>query len=172
MLVRRIARPLLASVFVVTGLDALRNPGARTTQTAHLLGQVPTPASVPDDPDLLVRINGGVLVAGGALLATGRLPRLASAVLAASLVPTTAVEHAFWEEIDPERKAQSRNLFLKNVGLLGGLLIAAADTEGRPGLAWRARHATQRTTHEAQLIGRAARRETKRAVRKAQAVVS
>jgi uncharacterized membrane protein YphA (DoxX/SURF4 family) len=172
MLVRRIARPLLASVFVVAGLDALRNPGARTAQAAHLLEQVPTPNSIPDDPDLLVRVNGGVLVAGGALLASGRFPRLASTLLAASLVPTTAVEHAFWEESDPERKAQSRSLFLKNVGLLGGLLLAAVDTEGRPGLAWRAKHVTQRTRHEAKHATKAAKREAKLMALKAQDVVS
>jgi hypothetical protein len=28
--------------------------------------------------------------------------------------------------------------FLKNLGLLGGLLLAAADTEGRPSIGWRA----------------------------------
>lgn len=172
MLVRRIARPLLASVFVVTGLDALRNPGARAPQAAHLLEQVPTPNSIPDDPDLLVRVNGGVLVAGGVLLATGRFPRLASTLLAASLVPTTAVEHAFWEESDPQRKAQSRSLFLKNVGLLGGLLLAAVDTEGRPGLAWRAKHVTQRTKREAKHATKAAKREAQLMALKAQDAVS
>jgi putative oxidoreductase len=32
---------------------------------------------------------------------------------------------------------------MKNVALLGGLALAAIDTEGRPGLAWRASHAGQ-----------------------------
>jgi uncharacterized membrane protein YphA (DoxX/SURF4 family) len=156
MLVRRIARPLLASVFVITGVDALRNPAPRTAQAARLL----------------VRINGGVLVAGGALLATGRFPRIASTLLAASIIPTTAVEHAFWEETDPQRKAQSRNLFLKNVGLLGGLLLAAVDTEGRPGLAWRARNVTTRTRREAKHATRAAKQEARLLARRAQDVVS
>ncbi|MDN5796117.1 MAG: DoxX family protein [Intrasporangium sp.] len=172
MLVRRIARPLLASVFVVTGLDALRNPGARTAATTHLLEQVPTPASLPDDPALLVRVNGGILLAGGALLATGHLPRLASTLLAGSLIPTTAIEHAFWEETDPDRKKQSRSLFLKNVGLLGGLLLAAVDTEGRPSLAWRAKHAGQRTGRELKQASRSAKREAKQLARSAQDVVS
>jgi uncharacterized membrane protein YphA (DoxX/SURF4 family) len=172
MLVRRIARPLLASVFVITGVDALRNPAPRTARAAHQLEQVPTPESMPDDPDLLVRVNGGVLVAGGALLATGRFPRLASTMLAASIIPTTAVEHAFWEETDPQRKAQSRSLFLKNVGLLGGLLLAAVDTEGRPGLAWRARNATVRTRREAKHATRAAKQEARLLARRAQSAVS
>lgn len=172
MLIRRIARPLLASVFVVTGVDALRHPGTRTAQAAHLLEAVPTPDSLPDDPDLLVRVNGGVLVAGGLLLATGRFPRLASTLLAASLIPTTAVEHAFWEESDPQRKATSRSLFLKNVGLLGGLLLATVDTEGRPGLAWRARNVTKVTKREARHRARAAKREARLLAHRAQDVVS
>ena len=137
MIVRRLARPLLASVFVAAGVEALRNPAARTDQAAHLLqkvpDQVPGVEVAAKDPDLFVRVNGAALLGGGLLLATGRMPRLASTVLAASIVPTTAIEHAFWEETDPARKAQSRSLFLKNVGLLGGLLLAAVDTEGKPG---------------------------------------
>ncbi len=176
MIVRRLARPLLASVFVAAGIDALRHPGLRSQQAAQLLGkvpdQVPGAQSAAKDPDLFVRINGAALVGGGVLLATGRLPRLASTVLAASIVPTTAIEHAFWEETDPTRKAQSRSLFLKNVGLLGGLLLAAVDTEGKPGLAWRAQHATKTTRREARHAQRAAKREARLLAHRAQDVVS
>jgi uncharacterized membrane protein YphA (DoxX/SURF4 family) len=176
MIVRRLARPLLASVFVAAGVEALRNPAARTPQAAHLLqkvpGQVPGAEVAAKDPDLFVRVNGAALLGGGLLLATGRMPRLASTVLAASVVPTTAIEHAFWEETDPTRKAQSRSLFLKNVGLLGGLLLAAVDTEGRPGLAWRAQHATKTTRREARHAQRTAKREARLLAHRAQDVVS
>ena len=179
MIVRRLARPLLASVFVAAGIDALRHPGARIDRTAHLLEKVPDQVPGSDlaaraakDPDLAVRLNGGVLLCGGLLLATGRLPRLASTMLAASIVPTTAVEHAFWEESDPIRKAQSRSLFFKNVGLLGGLLLAAVDTEGKPGLVWRAQHATRTTRREARHAARAAQREAHFIAHRAQDVVS
>ncbi|CAN7284001.1 DoxX family membrane protein [Terrabacter sp. LjRoot27] len=176
MIVRRLARPLLASVFVAAGVEALRHPAARTDQAAHLLqkvpDQVPGAEVAAKDPDLFVRVNGAALLGGGLLLATGRMPRLASTVLAASIVPTTAIEHAFWEEPDPTRKAQSRSLFLKNVGLLGGLLLAAVDTEGRPGLAWRAQHATKTTRREARHAQRAAKREARLLAHRAQDVVS
>ena len=179
MIVRRLARPLLASVFIAAGVDALRNPSARTDQAAHLLEKVPEQVPGGDkvalaakDPDLVVRVNGAALLGGGLLLATGRLPRLASTVLAASIVPTTAIEHAFWEETDPQRKAASRSLFLKNVGLLGGLLLAAVDTEGRPGLAWRAQHATKTTRREARHATATAKREAPRLAHRAQDVVS
>src|SRR4051794_36139687 len=131
MIVRRLARPLLASVFVAAGIDALRHPGLRSQQAAQLLGkvpdQVPGAQVAAQDPDLFVRVNGAALLGGGLLLATGRLSRLASTVLAASIIPTTAIEHAFWDEKDPDSKASSRSLFFKNVALLGGLLLAAVD---------------------------------------------
>ena len=172
MLVRRIARPLLASVFIAAGVDALRNPSARTKQTAHLLDQVPTPEAVPNDPDLIVRTNGAVLVGGGLLLATGKFPRLASTLLAASLVPTTAIEHAFWEESDPERRSAQQSLFLKNVGLLGGLLLATVDTECKPGLVWRAQNVSKLTRREARHAKATAGREARLLAHRAQDVVS
>lgn len=176
MIVRRLARPLLASVFVAAGVEALRNPSARTDRAASLLEKVPDRVPGTDvvqrDPDLFVRINGAALLAGGVLLATGKMPRLASTVLAASIVPTTAIEHAFWDETDPQKKAQSRSLFFKNVGLLGGLLLASVDTAGKPGLAWRAHHAASTTRREARHAKRTAAREAHFLAHRAQDVVS
>lgn len=172
MIVRRLARPLLASVFIAAGVEALRNPGPRSKQAAHLLDTVSAPPAVQQDPDLFVRANGAALLGGGALLATGRLPRVASTILAASIVPTTAIEHAFWEESDPQRRAQSRSLFLKNVGLLGGLLLASVDTAGKPGLVWRAQQATRVTRREARHAKRAASREARLIAHRAQDIVS
>ena len=176
MIVRRLARPLLASVFVAAGIDALRHPGLRSQQAAQLLGkvpdQVPGAQSAAKDPDLFVRVNGAALLGGGVLLATGRMPRLASTVLAASIIPTTAIDHAFWDETDPDLKAQSRSLFFKNVGLLGGLLLAAVDTEGRPGLVWRAQHAGKVTRRDGPHPTRAAAREARLLAHQAKDVVS
>lgn len=172
MIVRRIARPLLASVFIAAGIEALRNPAARTKRAAQLLDTVSAPSAVQEDPDLFVRVNGATLVGGGALLATGRMPRLASTLLAASVVPTTAIEHAFWDETNPEKRSQSRSLFFKNVALLGGLLLASVDTAGKPGLAWRAQHATKTTRREARHAKRAAAREARLLAHRAQDIVS
>jgi putative oxidoreductase len=40
--------------------------------------------------------------------------------------------HRYWQIEDPQQRAQQRAHFLKNVTMLGGLLIAAADTGGTP----------------------------------------
>ncbi len=45
---------------------------------------------------------------------------------------------------DPERKAQKRRDLLTDLSLLGGLIIAAADTAGKPSLGWRGRQAAGR----------------------------
>ncbi len=166
-LVRRVARPMLAAIFVVQGLEQLRHPSALKAKVAPLAAQL-APLGLPDDPELLVRANGAAMVGGGALLATGRVPRLASLALAGALVPTTYVGHQFWAESDPAAKRTQRISFLKNVGLLGGLLLASVDTEGKPGLAYRAglagdsaKRTAKRAKREARHATRAARREAK-----------
>ena len=86
MIVRRIARPMLAAMFVVGGLDQLRRPASKAAAAAPLVDALSAVAPVPDDPELAVRANGVAMLAGGALLAIGRVPRLASTLLAGSLV--------------------------------------------------------------------------------------
>ncbi|MFG2647858.1 DoxX family protein [Streptomyces sp. NPDC048436] len=139
---RKCARPMLSSAFIAGGLSTLRDP-ARVAPAAEPVA-VPVASRVPglpEDPEQLVRINAAVQIGAGLLLATGRWPRAAALALAGSLVPTTLAGHAWWKEKDPERRAQQRTEFLKNVSLLGGLLIAAADTHGKPSAAYRARGA-------------------------------
>ena len=165
---RLIARPMLASMFVVGGLNALRSADKLAPRAEPVVGRLvpllkkaaPT-LPIPEDPETLVRINGGVQLVAGAALATGRAPRLSAAALALSLMPVTAAGHRFWEESDPTARAQQRVHFFKNVSMLGGLLIAAGDTEGRPGLAWRARRAARDARREARHLASAARREAK-----------
>ncbi|MFD6677423.1 DoxX family membrane protein [Rhodococcus zopfii] len=149
MILRRIARPMLASIFIAGGIDALRNPsgkaGAAQPGLDQALAMLPNSVTdrIPDNPEMLVRINAGVQVGAGALLAVGKAPRAASLVLAGTLVPTTVAGHDFWNVDDPSTRAMQRTQFLKNVSLLGGLLIAAADTEGKPSLGWRGRRAAR-----------------------------
>jgi putative oxidoreductase len=167
-LVRLVARPMMASMFVVGGVNAIKNTDAMaikakkvTDRVVPLVQRALPAAPIPSDPATLVRINALTQIGAAAALATGRAPRLASTVLAASLVPTTMSGHPFWEESDPQAKAAQRVHFFKNVSMLGGLLVAAVDTEGQPGLAWRASHATQSARKESRRLIRTARREAK-----------
>ena len=144
--VRFVARPLLGALFVTGGFEALRSPGPRV--------QSVTDAGL-DKAEQLVRANGAAMLLGGLGLSTGRLPRLSALVLAGALVPTTVVGHPFWSA-DKDARTQQRIQFTKNLGLLGGLLLAVADTGGRESL-----------PHAA---GRVSRRAARKAAKKAHAM--
>lgn len=152
MLLRRIARPLLSVVFIGHGLESLRNPQAAaeaarpTLEAVHGLPTSAT-ANVPTDTtgvERFARVNAAVQISAGVLLASGRLPRVASAALAGTVIPGRVGAHMFWTETDPEVKARKRREFLTDLSLLGGLLIASADTAGQPSLGWRSRQAAHR----------------------------
>ncbi|MGY1594783.1 DoxX family protein [Geodermatophilus sp. SYSU D00708] len=168
MLVRRIARPLLASTFVYGGIDTLRNPQPRVAGARPVVDKVTEvadqqlPVQVPRDVEQWVKIDAGVKVAAGTLLSIGRLPRLSALALAVSIVPTTLAGHRFWEHNDPQQKAGQTIHFLKNLGLLGGLLIAAVDTEGKPSVGYRARRAAKRAADTTEKnVARAQKRAAK-----------
>jgi putative oxidoreductase len=171
-LTRLIARPMLASMFVAGGVNALKNSEQMaqaakpvTDKVVPKVQQLVPNAPVPSDPRTWVRINAVVHVVAGLGLATGRAPRLCALTLAGTLVPTTVAGHRFWEESDPGTKANQRVHFFKNVSMMGGLVLAGVDTEGRPGLAWRAKHAATGARREAKHLRRAARREARLAAK-------
>ena len=161
---RLVARPMLASMFVVGGIDSVRNASKKASAAEPVTDKlVPllqrAIPQLPSDPATLVRLNGVAQIAAGLGLATGRVPRISAAVLAATLVPTTAAGHRFWEKQDPAERAQQRAHFFKNVSMLGGLIIASGDTEGQPGIVWRTRRAAKDARREAKHLARSARRE-------------
>jgi len=149
MIMRRMARPLLAAGFVSAGIDSLRDPKPRVRMAEPLvdktIGQVrdKVPDQVPTDPESLVNVDAAIKIGAGIALGLGRFPRLAALLLAGTLIPTTAAAHRYWEHTDPQERAAQRAHFFKNLGLLGGLLIAAGDTHGKPSLAWRTKHAAR-----------------------------
>lgn len=146
MLLRRVARPLLSAAFIGQGIEALRSPkpaADAARPTLEGLQKLPEPVgpNVPRDAETFAKITAAVQIGGGILLATGKVPRLASAALAATVIPANLGSHMFWSEEDPQRKAEKRKDFLVDMSLLGGLIIASADTAGKPSLGWRSRRA-------------------------------
>lgn len=149
MLLRRIARPMLSAVFIGQGIETLRKPQSSVDaaeQTVAALRTLPDPvgSKVPSDPKTAARINAAIQVCGGVLLTTGKMPRTASIALACTVIPGSLAAQLFWNEPDPKRKAEKRRNFLTDLSLIGGLIIAAADTEGKPSLGWRGRQAAGR----------------------------
>jgi uncharacterized membrane protein YphA (DoxX/SURF4 family) len=142
---------MLAATFIGRGVEALRSPkpaADAARPTLEGLSKLPDPvgANVPTNAETVARVNGAVQIGAGLLLATGRLPRFASATLALSVVPGSLGGHAFWNQTDPGRKADERRAFLADISLIGGLIIAAVDTEGKPSLGWRGRRAARKVS--------------------------
>lgn len=140
---------MLAAVFIGQGFDALRSPklaADAARPTLEGLQKLPDPIGiwVPAEAETFSKVNAAVQIGGGLLLATGRMPRLASAALAATVIPANLGAHMFWNENDQQRKAQKRREFLTDISLLGGLIIASADTAGKPSLGWRGRRAARK----------------------------
>lgn len=160
--VRLLARPMLAAVFVTGGLDAMRHPGKRVEKARPVVESLAGMTGMNADPELVVRANGATMAISGLMLATGKLPRVAGGLLAAALVPTTYAGHPFWNETDPVARQQQKISFEKNVGLLGAVLLASVDTAGKPGLAWRARQAAREANRAAKLEAKALRQEARR----------
>lgn len=155
-MIRKVARPMLASVYVLDGADTLLNTDAHVEGTEVLLKRVRSvlprryAKRLPRDPELVARAVGGTKVGAGTLLALGKAPRLSASTLAILTVPTILARHAFWETQDKEEKQARRNGFITNVALLGGLAITSVDTAGKPGLKWRASKAAEKANQKVQ----------------------
>lgn len=117
-------RILLAAIFVLSGVMKMADfPGA----LAHMESQ-----GIPYAATLLM-IAAFVEIAGGLAIMTGFLTRLAAFGLFLYLIPVTLLFHAFWNFAGPERISQSAQ-FMKNLAIMGGLLILMAHGAARHAL--------------------------------------
>lgn len=114
-LASRLGQLLLSGIFIKAGFDAAKTPGGRTMKAEAMVG--------PENAEMAVRANGAAMVAGGVALALDIQPRLAALGLIASLIPTTLAGHPFWHEETAAGKGNQQIQFLKNLGLIGGLLF-------------------------------------------------
>ena len=111
-------RLLLSGIFIIGGSSAFLQPGGRVKAVEK--------AGIPS-PHSAVTFNGAAMTVGGTAMALGIFPKLAALGLIASLVPTTLVGHGFWNEKDPQAMTMQRTQFLKNLGLIGGLLLVLQE---------------------------------------------
>jgi putative oxidoreductase len=144
-IVRRLARPLLAAPLIQSGIQTARHPGPQVEVARPILSQVQEPLRLPADQVQVVRAAGAVTAAAGLLLALGKLPRLSALALVVTAPVVTTVQ-PFWKEKDPQQRSSQLTESLKSLGLIGGALLAAVDTEGKPSIAYRGRKATVATS--------------------------
>ncbi|MEN3345581.1 MAG: hypothetical protein V7635_2157 [Arthrobacter sp.] len=159
--VRFLARPMLASSFVLAGMDKLRNSDDTAAQLSPLLRRAADSLPFQADEKVLARVLGGAQVGAGVCFALGKSARLAATVLAVISALNGYVE---WRSADISskqgREARRRQL-LKNITLTGGVLLAAVDTAGRPSLAWRAEHLAADARKSAEHLAADARKTTR-----------
>ncbi|MCA1669293.1 MAG: DoxX family protein [Thermomicrobia bacterium] len=117
-MLKSIGRLCLSGIFIVGGAEALTSPGPRTGMAEGV--------GIPE-PETAVKVNGATMVVAGMMLALGIAPKAAAGALIGTLIPTTLVGHAFWKEEQPKSQSMQRIQFLKNLGLLGGLLWVLAE---------------------------------------------
>ena len=104
--------------------------------------------------------------------ASRRRHRHASAA-AAALLALTSVPHVIASVKNPadatdSEKRAGRSILLRNVALLGATVLAAQDTQGKPGLTWRAEDTSHRIGRAAEKKAKALSRDAEKASRNGQ----
>lgn len=78
---------------------------------------------------LVVAATIAVQLGGSLLLILGRLSWLAAGALAVFTALATLIAHPFWTVEDPMARFHATNTFLEHIGLIGGIMLAAALVE-------------------------------------------
>lgn len=119
-MIRTGTRLLLSGIYTTNGWGAFSKPGGRPKLVAA--------AGIPQ-PEQAVVLKAAIMILAGLLLSLGIAPKLAATLLIGSMIPTTIVGHPFWkEEPGPQRQNQETQ-FLKNLGLIGGLLMVLLEKD-------------------------------------------
>ena len=112
-----VGRVLVGFFFLVMGMNHFGNLESMTTMVAD----VGLPA-----PMVAVVVSGILLVLAGLSFIIGFHPPMGVLAAALFLVPTTLVMHDFWAIEDPAARQAELTTFLRNIGLLGAVLVFLA----------------------------------------------
>lgn len=115
MLIRAAARFLLSGIFIYSGYTMWTNAERYAKQASAALPML------PEEP-MLAKAHGATMVVAGSTFALGILPRFSARILALTLITNTYIGHPFWKAKPEDRRPQVIH-FLKNAGLLGGLVL-------------------------------------------------
>ncbi len=151
-ILRALGRPFLALPFVLSGVEALARPAGHR-ERAEMMAPLANTLGVPLEErhyDMATRALGATTAVAGLALAFGKAPRFAALALAGVQVPIMAANNPFWRYRGEERREAMAGM-VGGLGLLGGVMIAAADRAGKPSHAYRvaSRNELQTKVHEA-----------------------
>jgi len=117
-----IGRIFLSAIFIFEAFDtALYFEKTRATMTMY---------GLDSNQDTLLYGAIFLLVSGGLMVLFGYRSTLGAILLLVYWVPVTFLVHAFWESPTNEMRTQSI-LFMKDIAIIGGLLMLAGKGSGR-----------------------------------------
>src|SRR5258708_7140456 len=109
-----IGQIILGGYFVYNGINHFRN---HTDYTAYAAAnKVPMPS-------IAVYGTGVLLLLGGLGVLFNMYSTVSYILLMIFLVPTSIMMHAFWKAPNPAEKAAQKIAFMKNIALVGALLL-------------------------------------------------
>ncbi len=118
-----IGKIIYGGFFIFTGL----NHFIGLKQMAEYAGLKGVPA-----PAVMVIVSGIMLLLGGLSILLGFYPVAGIILLAVFLIPTSFKMHNFWAVEDQQMKQVEMVMFLKNMALLGALLMFLAIPQPWP----------------------------------------
>jgi len=116
-----LGRVLLATIFVISGFGKLTGFDG----TAGHIGAKGLPL-----PQVLAAIAVAIELGGGVAILLGWKTRWAALAFAVFLVVITPIFHGYWSSPPAEAMGQQLN-FMKNLSILGGMLLLLAFGPGR-----------------------------------------
>ena len=116
-----VSRILIAALFLVAGIGK----AMAFTGTVGYIAKIGFPA-----PQLMTLIAIAIEIGGAILLIVGWKTRWVAWGLAIFVVVATFAAHRFWE-FDTAQMVSQRTQFLKNLAIIGALLMLAAFGPGR-----------------------------------------
>lgn len=125
-MLRALARPFIASWFVYDGYHHAADPTTRANNAEPLIAPVLAEIGVDVPAETLVRAHAVATVAAGIVLASSRTPRTAGIALTGLAALTIAATPAFWRMPQGVARDVAQEDFVKNVSLLGGVMLAAS----------------------------------------------
>lgn len=115
-----VGRILIAAIFVISGFGKIGG----FEGVAGYIGSKGLPM-----PQVLAALTIALELGGGILLILGFKTRWVAALFFLWLIPTTVIFHAFWG-LDPKAAQQMQIHFLKNVSIMGAMLMLVAFGPG------------------------------------------
>lgn len=107
-----LGRVFLSLIFIVSGLNHFSSGSISYADSQGI------PAA-----DILVPVSGLLALIGGLSVLTGLHARVGAVLLMLFMIPVTFLMHDFWNVADPQEAQTQMIHFLKNISILGGIVL-------------------------------------------------